>query len=312
MNLCVLTKQIWEMYFDGDFEKHKDAVSVLDADCILLGTKKRQILRGADQAIEFLKTARSKETSVHYEYEDFWCEEMPLSDTVRMVYGGASVWWEMPESSIRLDVDSEFTAIFRLVDGQWKLVHINQCIPNDLPLQESHATSSLSNQIRRVQDQVKRLQHLASRDSLTGLKNLRALKEIYGRQPRENGWLVVIDVDNFKSINDSLGHAAGDRVLKRVAEILETNVRSEDTVARIGGDEFVILFGFMKKEIIKTRLESIRDAYRTASREFDCLTSLSIGAVQIGADEVLESAVVRADKAMYATKRNGKNGYTLL
>ena len=96
-------------------------------------------------------------------------------------------------------------------------------------------------------EQIAQLQQLALTDPLTGLPNRRAFDEFFyavlaaTRRYDETGVLAFIDIDNFKTVNDSLGHEAGNAVLMRVAEVLSRQVRANDMVARYGGDEFVAL-----------------------------------------------------------------------
>jgi diguanylate cyclase (GGDEF)-like protein len=172
---------------------------------------------------------------------------------------------------------------------------------------------------RRLVEQLVRaqleLQHRAFHDPLTGLANralftdrLRHGLELHRRDHRPLG-LLFCDLDGFKAVNDSLGHDAGDDLLKTVAERLRTTTRTADTVARLGGDEFAVL------------LEGSGDAARVATRLLQALTepaaigrhhvplSASIGVTELHAgDPTPDPALLlqHADQAMYAAKRAGK------
>jgi diguanylate cyclase (GGDEF)-like protein len=160
-----------------------------------------------------------------------------------------------------------------------------------------------------------RLQHLATHDSLTGLLNRSALMEMIeravdlGRAGTESA-LLCIDLDNFKLVNDSRGHAAGDKVLEAVASILRSSVRSGDVSARLGGDEFGILLQSA------TLLEAIEIAERILARikEFAFSDSTkpfflgaSIGVAMINGTVQCEELLASADSASYAAKNDGKN-----
>lgn len=137
-------------------------------------------------------------------------------------------------------------------------------------------------------------------DSLTGLGNrrqwrgsLRAAEERC-RRSGDDAVVAVIDLDGFKSINDRLGHAAGDEILRRLATTLSAEVRGGDTVARIGGDEFAVLaFGTGDARALTSRLELALAASGIAA---------SVGAASRRSAGSLEAAWERADEAMYASK----------
>lgn len=155
-------------------------------------------------------------------------------------------------------------------------------------------------------------------DTLTGLRNRRALGEILGKyiEQEERFGLMHIDLDYFKDVNDTLGHAAGDHVLQHVAGVLVSATRADDTVVRAGGDEFVILF---PKLTCERRLNEI--AVRIIEllelpTEFEgapCRVSASVGTTtsdlysQVNAERMLADA----DTALYASKRQGRARATM-
>ena len=163
------------------------------------------------------------------------------------------------------------------------------------------------------------LEQFAFKDQLTGLPNrrmfereLRQLVERVGRNG-SSAALLLIDVDDFKSINDSLGHEMGDLVLKLIGDRLTASLRSVDVVARLGGDEFgVILHGIGASDAATKVARQMIDAVNkplptkpTASH-----VGLSIGMVLIPADGRDANTLLRfADMAMYAAKAQGKNGF---
>jgi diguanylate cyclase (GGDEF)-like protein/PAS domain S-box-containing protein len=166
------------------------------------------------------------------------------------------------------------------------------------------------------------LAHQAFHDPVTDLAN-RALfaervRHAVARARREHNGLAVIflDLDDFKTINDSLGHAAGDQVLREVAQRLDANIRSSDTAARFGGDEFAILM-----EDVGSAQEAADTAERILTAlgvpmmvdQTDILVRCSIG-ISVAQEEAPSDAdelTRNADAAMYIAKRDGKGGYRL-
>lgn len=164
------------------------------------------------------------------------------------------------------------------------------------------------------------LEEKASRDELTGLYNRNTARSeidhyLETRSSEEMAAMMIIDVDDFKLINDRYGHMFGDAVLQEISSVLTRLLRKEDIISRIGGDEFLI---FMKNirnaEILKSRAEKIRDSFQSMFRESKtpCDFSSSIGIAccpQDGTD--FENLFRRSDMALYDAKSKGKNGYSM-
>jgi diguanylate cyclase len=122
--------------------------------------------------------------------------------------------------------------------------------------------------------------------------------------------MALLDVDNFKNVNDTHGHAAGDKVLQFVARTLATSFRANDLVARIGGDEFAVLASGLTmrqaEQRMKATLEALSNPTLTANRPA-WTPPLSCGLVEYSAGDTTESLFERADEALYSAKKTGKN-----
>jgi diguanylate cyclase (GGDEF)-like protein/PAS domain S-box-containing protein len=166
------------------------------------------------------------------------------------------------------------------------------------------------------------LAHLAHHDALTGLANRRwfhakltAHLQRTGRD-RARGALLMLDVDNFKRVNDTHGHDTGDQVLVAVADVLRARMRDADVVARIGGDEFTILLidaDRLDAVTVADDLVRLIGAGSTHPPTDDCVVTASIGVILIPPGETVtaESLIDSADIAMYAAKEAGRDGYTV-
>ena len=151
----------------------------------------------------------------------------------------------------------------------------------------------------------------ASTDSLTGLLNRRALFDWAEARPLADGTAVVmLDLDNFKTINDSFGHAAGDDVLMRFATIVRENLRPNDKGARLGGEEFCLLLLDTDPEGALNAAERIRialEATGSLSSEHGPPTVSAGVAIAFGGDDTFGTLLRRADAALYAAKQEGRN-----
>lgn len=171
----------------------------------------------------------------------------------------------------------------------------------------------LKEQYQEIKKQEQTIQFMAERDPLTELYNRRKMVEILRDifQSGDRGALMLLDIDNFKDINDSQGHIFGDRVLRQVAEVLLASTRDNWTVFRLGGDEFVLLFrGEPDLNLIQEKTEEIRRNLTKGTKVEHLMNhiTVSIGVVCFPRDgRNMEELMIRADIAMYTAKRDGKN-----
>jgi diguanylate cyclase (GGDEF)-like protein len=163
----------------------------------------------------------------------------------------------------------------------------------------------------------KQQQELALHDPLTGLPNRRLLEDRiatvlqHARRQQSKAAVMYLDLDGFKGINDTYGHAYGDEVLKMVARRLTGCSRKEDTVARVGGDEFVIVLGDVTtlhdaQEPATKLIEAVSEPYVINGLTLKLSTSIGISLFPDDADTV-ETLISVADSALYQAKRSGKN-----
>ena len=155
-----------------------------------------------------------------------------------------------------------------------------------------------------------RLSHEASHDALTGLFNRGAYDLLMESADTEHMALLLIDVDYFKSVNDTYGHAVGDRVLKRVAEILRHSFRSVDILCRIGGDEFAVVMTRVNSSMKQLVINKIHDANELLQHPKDDLppVSLSVGVAFSDRDNPQGDIFHDADTALYRVKEAGRKG----
>ncbi len=231
--------------------------------------------------------------------------------------------------------DYDWLEVIRRLDYSDKLLVIKKPFEAIEVLQSAHALtrkwdneSFVRGQIETLEDVVeartqgleaanKQLRHLASHDALTGLPNRILLDDrlaqalAHAERDGRSFALAVFDLDRFKVVNDSLGHHAGDELLKEVARRIGSVARSTDTVARMGGDEFVVLMD---------RIAQRADAEHVAQRAVEALQSpISLGGVDVRTSasigiavypqdgKSVEALMANADAAMYCAKQRGRN-----
>jgi len=181
------------------------------------------------------------------------------------------------------------------------------------------ANEELTTQNEELTEVGKELVRLAERDPLTHLVNRRRFLESVSEQltadsaGTAHGALLFLDLDHFKEINDRYGHAAGDRLLQRVALVLTSQVRETETVARLGGDEFAVLMPGSDLRAARSLAERIlfhlgQLGAAAGPDAFPVHASIGV-TLYPECGQTVESLLVQADIAMYEVKRNGRNGY---
>lgn len=171
---------------------------------------------------------------------------------------------------------------------------------------------------KRILDLQQSMRFAATHDFLTKLLNraeiLASLKRELSRGERENKTLSILmaDLDHFKKINDSLGHAAGDAVLKEVAERLKSDLRTYDLVGRYGGEEFLIILPNCSLAVATRRADEIRclickDAIVTTFATVPVTISIGVTATDRAQTLTIEDLLQQADEALYSAKKNGRN-----
>jgi diguanylate cyclase (GGDEF)-like protein len=171
---------------------------------------------------------------------------------------------------------------------------------------------------RKLEDKSAELEEVASTDVLTGLPNRRAIEEWANRQlrgARRHGfpiWVVLGDLDQFKEINDTFGHEAGDTVLRTFADTLRRLTRISDMCGRLGGDEFLIVISHVSATNIEVAINRFRELFGSLSFPFagqSVSISATFGVAGSESGSIQDFAVLvrKADEMLYEAKRAGRN-----
>ena len=171
------------------------------------------------------------------------------------------------------------------------------------------------NRVREQNEKVKeKLLYEAEHDKLTGLYNRTGYDALYRRMRLERTIFILVDIDKFKEVNDSLGHEMGDKVLIRTAETINRHFKDDNAYAfRIGGDEFAILVenaGLEMNEEIVKRCQKMDEELSQDKGKIPG-TTLSIGVAHGSEDDTTDTLFRKADKALYEIKQTGRNGVSL-
>lgn len=216
------------------------------------------------------------------------------------------------------------SAVRRMSEGELGIMIPEQAGSEELRTLE-HGFNKMSRSIAdahhtlqaRVDEATAQLAHQAMHDPLTGLPNRRAFEQALeatlaaSRRSGDQGALCFMDLDRFKIVNDTCGHAAGDELLRRITALIRQRLRVEDLIARIGGDEFALILRGCDADEARGIAESLREAiaafrFKWEGRRFSI--GASIGLVRLdGSLATTSDVLVAADLACYAAKKGGRN-----
>lgn len=215
--------------------------------------------------------------------------------------------------------------VFRRSGARWLLVHQHVSLPTTVhgehepyPLKEVEERTRVLERLvaaktRELQQKNAELAHRSITDSLTGLNNRMKIEHVLRHEMQRVRRhevplsVIIMDIDHFKRVNDTLGHGVGDSVLAGVAEVLQSRIRETDTVGRWGGEEFLIVCPMTGSDECTTLAEALRERIETQNFGFDHRVSASFGvATHVTGDE-LETLVHHADMALYEAKNTGRN-----
>lgn len=224
------------------------------------------------------------------------------------------------------ELEDSSAAPFHIADHTWLLVVRDPDRPDaSLPILFGAAGLALAAVLAALlwgwsrEERMRELQREADEDSLSGLRSRRRFEEevraamARSRRDGSTGALMMLDLDRFKSVNDSYGHPAGDRLIEEVAQVLRRRTRAGDILGRLGGDEFAVALPTCRPDEASIVAEAIVDAIRghhPDDPEVDPVT-VSVGVAIFGVNPLMSYAtlVSEADTAMYAAKDAGGDGF---
>lgn len=321
---------LWHTYLLNRTEKDfADLFAAVSEKLVLIGTGKHEFYQSGAAAIAAVGQDQADARGVEFEIVDEWYALQPIDDDACVVYG---TFWAREKAGSRrplvADMDTRFSVVCRRNGERVELCHIHHSVPNMDQAQNEYYPKSITQKANEALEQYAALQNRARSDSLTGLYNrayAEAFIEDYLTHGPGRGVFFMIDLDDFKAVNDTLGHLAGDQVLRKFAAVLSSVFRAGDFLARIGGDEFAVLMmppehaagaesAGTKEACIKAasrRAWEVIARFRRSMAEDEGMpdAGCSIGLAVAPDDGTTFRALYQhADEALYALKKSRKGG----
>ncbi|MCK9492213.1 MAG: diguanylate cyclase [Sulfurimonas sp.] len=208
----------------------------------------------------------------------------------------------------------EFIALLFIITLFFGVLH-KELVYSKQELEELNNTLEMKIQ-QKTQSLVqanKKLNHLASKDSLTNIFNRRMINEYLfqeiskSKRHKNDTSLIMIDIDHFKEVNDHYGHQVGDKVIVKSVELISSSIRASDIFGRWGGEEFIILLPQTDLKSAFVLAQNLRQKVQDHDFEQVGKKTISVGVTQLNADDDVLSFVRRSDDALYKAKKSGRN-----
>ncbi|MBS5389116.1 MAG: diguanylate cyclase [Clostridiales bacterium] len=312
MDFCNLSKEFWKIYLsEPEPETAEKALEWFAPQCVVIGTGTHEFYLNRDEFLRVLADEVQERKNMEFQFDDIWCRQIELGSDACLVYGKIHIWWESEDKSVYIDMDSRFTFLYHKINGEWKIVHIHQSMPNREQSDGEYYPKTLAESVIKFKSIAEEMMELAEKDALTGLENFRTFSSRWDQRV-EPGWLFVLDIDHFKKVNDTYGHVMGNKVLIKMSEIIRSTVREHDLVCRMGGDEFLIFCRGIKDKVEATKFaHRLTQRIRKGGKDKPYWTTVSIGAACAPLNEQLEIVLENADKALYSVKRKARGDFSV-
>ena len=266
---------------------------------------------------------------VHAAYQKYLCRGVNCVVQYRIHRADGEIRWLRESSSAqRINNGKVELTIGAIQDITEQKIIEHELVKAKQELEETvtERTAQLADVVKSLQSEVREreriageLEFLANHDALTGLPSMRLCKDrleqalAESKRNDHNTAVMFLDLDGFKKLNDDYGHEFGDRALRAIADRLSQGIRETDTVARIGGDEFLVILPSVTDEKVVSRIAGQLNAQvagLTLIDQCEVSVGVSIGIALYPRDGVTPEDLIRkADKAMYRIKHSGKNSF---
>ncbi len=292
-----------------DIELKQEDKDLSDYDKI---NKARQLVNSASYETNYTFVSNEVSTSLNKVSTELLNEQNNASDVFKDVYKKLEIAIVLLVLIILVDCGLVYLNIIKPLLVYNESIKRDELIPV-LGAKELQILATTYNDVYIENTERERLmKHNAEHDPLTGLLNRGSFDSILDIFKKDNNQfaLILIDVDNFKTVNDTYGHATGDIILKKVATLLSTTFRTIDHICRIGGDEFAVIMVEMNSELnhtIKDKIDEINKQL-AISNNGEPIVSLSVGVALTDRKNPTDDIFKDSDKALYVTKENGRNG----
>lgn len=312
----LLIQQLMESYISGDQMKIEKMFEYLSPDILVIGTGKHEFYHGLESLINGLQKDQKEAEGIDFIIRNEWYEAKLVSEDVCTVYGE----FEAGESDVEgkqvvINMDTRITAVVHAeINGRLVIDSLHHSVPYIYQQEDEYYPKTFASQAEEAMRRSAVLEKDIQLDSMTGLFNRKFTEKHISRlltEEKADGLLFLLDLDEFKKVNDQKGHQAGDALIKRTAAVLEKHAGDSDIAGRIGGDEFMLFVKGVHSRNEGTQIaDQLIEKIGIIFTGMDLEQSCSIGIVRVRKGDLsFTKAYHNADKALYKAKEEGRGTY---
>ena len=304
-------KAMWRGYLlDNTADGMAPVIDALPESLVVIGTGKHEFYRSKAELTEGLARDRQEAQNVAFDILDEWYSAQAIAPNVCVVYG--TLWVRErthPDKAVHIEMDSRFSVVCHDSPSGVVIDHLHHSLPNADQQDGEYYPKTVSDLAEEALARAQRLQRRLELDAMTGLYN-RVAGERHARQmlTQGPGTMLMIDLDDFKRINDTLGHLAGDEVILAFTQAMCGCFAADALLARMGGDEFMAFCPGESCQRAEGMGRALQARCAEVGRRFAIPFSCSIGLARGRAGEDFDELYRRADRALYLVKGADKGG----
>lgn len=303
-------------YFAVDDQYKHIPIQNLDENISIIGTGSHEFFLNRQSFLNDLKYSGYNVDNIQFDIINEEYYTSLLNDDICLIFG--KIWIkekEIVHKPIFIEMNTRFSAICKDIDHTIQIVHLHHSVPNHDQKEYEFYPKTMTETVNAALEYSHYLEEIIQLDALTKLYNRIAIEnkiDEHLMNTNDCHAFFMLDIDNFKSINDSLGHPTGDTILVEIANILKNLFNQNVLIGRIGGDEFVIYFTqYYQDHIIYKNAQRIIHAVNKLSKKYHIHISCSIGiALSSPQYNSFSKLFSLADKGLYKSKDDGKGRYT--
>lgn len=309
---CALeaVQRLWRLYLlNADTEDFAESLQNLPDNLLVIGTGRHELYENLTKFISGLSADQLEGREIQFELVDEWYNVQTITETVCVVYG--SIWVREqapPDKMAVVDMNgSRFTVVCRKAEDGVQICSIHHSMPYYEQAEDEYYPKTLSALADAALRKSSLLERKVEQDSMTELLNRVYMENhVWKAMVHRQGYFFILDLDDFKKVNDTLGHLAGDAVVQSFAKLLRAVFGPEALIGRMGGDEFAVWDdGISSEAEAEARYRALLEGCLRLSDQIGAAVSCTAGAARTGR-ETFSALFRRTDRALYLAKSAGK------